>query len=411
MNQPVHKNFFLKHRKKILWIVVILVIFIVSVLFMQLQKERRIWKKTTKYYLKSLANFQKKVWVKVPLLGNISMPINLQNIPFADETGVVLDVKKVIIKDAPAPYNASIIEKDSKYHLFFRHDLLGPSEPEPFFSYIGCVELDSNFKQTDKDFIKINTKSHFSEDPRIVQVGQEYYLVYNDLIGKGNGKRRSIHIANIDLNNFNVNFVTDLDFQLKPVEKNWVPFEYIDEKNRSFLCFEYYMKYPRKILKVPDPKINQLTPFTFSNKVAFQNVNWPNVWGKICGGSTAKKISEDLYLGFFHSSFSENDRVSADIPVWYVMGAYTFEAKPPFRVTAISNYPILFQDIYTSPPLNTAPPLVRCIFPAGFVIENKEGRDLIHLSCGENDCAVKIITMDKEALLKSLKKIDINKPK
>jgi predicted GH43/DUF377 family glycosyl hydrolase len=87
------------------------------------------------------------------------------------------------------------------------------------------------------------------------------------------------------------------------------------------------------------------------------------------------------------------------------MGAYTFEEKPPFRVTAISHYPILFKGIYDSPILNTASPKKRVIFPCGFVEEKRDGKELIHISCGENDTATKIVTVDKKALFKSLKKL------
>jgi hypothetical protein len=57
---------------------------------------------------------------------------------------------------------------------------------------------------------------------------------------------------------------------------------------------------------------------------------------------------------------------------------------------------------YNSPPLNTSNPKLRCIFPSGFVLETRNGQELIHVSCGENDSSVKILTMDKDALLKSL---------
>ena len=87
------------------------------------------------------------------------------------------------------------------------------------------------------------------------------------------------------------------------------------------------------------------------------------------------------------------------------MGAYTFENHPPFRVTSMSPYPILFSDIYDSVPLNTAEARKRVIFPASFVIEKKDGKEWIHLSCGENDASIKIITLDKEILLKGLKRI------
>jgi predicted GH43/DUF377 family glycosyl hydrolase len=89
------------------------------------------------------------------------------------------------------------------------------------------------------------------------------------------------------------------------------------------------------------------------------------------------------------------------------MGAYTFEAKPPFRITAVSTAPILFDGIYDTPALNTASPDKYVIFPCGFAIEKKEGKTLIHLGCGENDSAIKIVTMDKDELVKSLHKVQL----
>jgi hypothetical protein len=88
------------------------------------------------------------------------------------------------------------------------------------------------------------------------------------------------------------------------------------------------------------------------------------------------------------------------------MGAYTFNAAPPFNLTGISKYPILFKEIYETPFANTACIEKRVIFPSGFVLENQNGRELIQLACGENDCGIKIVTIDKENLLKSLQRFD-----
>jgi predicted GH43/DUF377 family glycosyl hydrolase len=84
---------------------------------------------------------------------------------------------------------------------------------------------------------------------------------------------------------------------------------------------------------------------------------------------------------------------------WYVMAAYTFEENPPFRITAISPHPILFKGIYDSPILNTAWHYQRAVFPAGFVMCQGQ----IHVALGENDSAVKIVSLDQDALLNSLR--------
>jgi hypothetical protein len=47
----------------------------------------------------------------------------------------------------------------------------------------------------------------------------------------------------------------------------------------------------------------------------------------------------------------------------------------------------------------------QAIFPGGFVIEKKGKQELIHLSCGENNSTITIVTIDKGCLLKQLKKI------
>ena len=84
------------------------------------------------------------------------------------------------------------------------------------------------------------------------------------------------------------------------------------------------------------------------------------------------------------------------------MGAYTFEAHPPFRMTSISPYPILFQGIYQAPLHRLASRYLYCIYPAGLVLAKEGEREVLHLSCGENDSAIKIITFDKQKLLSSL---------
>ena len=126
---------------------------------------------------------------------------------------------------------------------------------------------------------------------------------------------------------------------------------------------------------------------------------WDSQWGAIRGGTPARLI-DNQYLAFFHSSFRERGKV------WYVMGAYTFEAFPPYKVTAISAQPILFDGIYNTKAENTAKKGLRCIFPAGFV-EGYDKEDVFYLSCGENDCATKIITISKRNLLSSLKKVNL----
>jgi predicted GH43/DUF377 family glycosyl hydrolase len=159
--------------------------------------------------------------------------------------------------------------------------------------------------------------------------------------------------------------------------------------------FEYSLS-PHNILKLPDTRINSIDHLIFPDHPSPPRLPWQEVWGHPRGGTASLKI-DDEYLGFFHSSFKDSENI-----LWYVFGAYTFEAEPPFRITSVSKCPILFKGIYDTPILNTALHNKRVIFPSGFVIEERDGRQLIQLSCGENDSGVKLVTIDKEALYKNM---------
>lgn len=335
---------------------------------------------------RQLAPFlRKEVTTIVSFLGTHSLPEELQNLPLADS---VIQKKKVIIRNVPGPYlNASMIEHEGGYLLFFRYDVADQTLSPPHRSYIGCAELDANFEQTEKEFITIETHSDHSEDPRILKMGEAYCLVYNDMTHLPTDWR-TMQLARLNLETKTLDGIEELNPKLTRHEKNWPPFEY-----EGALHFEYTID-PHKILKRSED-----TPLAFLPLPSSQKLYWSSIWGTIRGGTTAQKIGNQ-YLGFFHSHFKDKRNKKCR---WYVMGAYTFEATPPFRLTGISPYPILFDGLYDSPQRKQ---ILHAIFPTGFTCENREGRELIHVSCGENDNGIKILTLDKEALLKSLVKID-----
>lgn len=411
MSEDSNKYYSMKIPRSSIYLFIILLACFFSFVYLY-RKEVKNVNKIRQLHKKYLAMCEKNDSRSNPIVGGLSIPKSLQNIPFADKTGIVLSTKTVTIRDVEAPYNASIIEYENGFRLFFRHDKILRGSSSPYHTYIGCCELDRGFNQTDKEYKNIDTKSLYSEDPRIIEIKNKLYLVYNDLIKDSSKAKnftfmnfssedmhlpRTMHIAELD-EDLNTKFITSLDIQLAWVEKNWVPFEFADSNDKSDIYFEY-KRNPHKILKLSEPAKNQLSHMNYTKGPPFQNLYWPKKWGELRGGTPAKKVGNE-YLAFFHSGIEDEDGF-----VWYMMGAYTFEGKPPFKITGISNHPILFEGIYNTPHLNTANPRLRCIYPAGFVIEERDGKELIHVSAGENDSAVKIITMDKEALLKSLKKL------
>lgn len=323
----------------------------------------------------------------------IVYPHQFNNVICSELLGIVKEVRNVKIDSVFAPYNASIIEKEGGgYYLFFRYD-----EPRnfwrtaAFYSYIGFAELDENFSVC-KVVDKINTGSQFSEDPRVVKVGKSLYLSWNDVTSE-EALCRSIHVGKWDPVKSKLEYITDLQQYISPVEKNWVPFENKENAGNS-LSFVYGI-YPHKIINLPNPEINEISHLHHKGYNGLHPLHWTRLWGEIRGGTTARLIDRE-YISFFHSSFLEGGKR------WYVMGAYTFESKAPYKITSISQYPILFPGIYNSEIVNTADASKCCIFPAGIAVEEKDGEILLHVSCGENDAATKIVTIDYKRLKNSM---------
>lgn len=356
------------------------------------QKENRGYKRFIESHKRESLSVEAKA-----SFAKIALPEKLKHLPLGEEDQIVLGTKKITIRNIAAPYNPSIIKSDNGYLMFFRYDTHIRNE---FSSFIGSVKLDKDFNQTNEEYVTINTFNKNSEDPRIFQVGDKAYITYSksDFSKQYEVTPATINIANIDLANHKVKYTTELDLNLSIVEKNWIPFEYITPQGKPEIFFQYSLN-PHKILHLPDPKTNHFIHPIFPKDDIFHAIHWiKNTWGTLRGGTPALKVGND-YLGFFHTSFYEEDQI------WYVMGAYTFEGEPPFRINSISRYPILFSGIYDSVALNTAEAKKRVIFPSGFVIEKQGDKELIHVSCGENDSGIKIITLDKKALLKHLQKI------
>ncbi len=331
--------------------------------------------------------------------GKVPIPPRLANVPFADDLGIVLGVKSVPIRNVRAPHNASLIRTASGYELFFRYDVVSwKSYFAPYFSRIGVVHLNDQFEQGEQEFRTLDLDNDFAEDPRAMFVGDQLYVFCN-ILDTDNLKCRSMCVANVDPSSFNVNYRTVLEMNFQWMEKNWIPFEYVGANQEPKLFLEYRIS-PRKLLEVPDPQGGAMVDLRTPKGTAYITLPWANKWGEPRGGTPFIKVGDE-YLSFFHSGFHEANGL-----IWYVMGAYTSEAHPPFRITGISDYPILFRGIFDSPVIHTADAHKRVIFPAGIVVEKRGGKEIAHVSCGENDCAVKIVSFDLEKLMQSIGRLE-----
>lgn len=286
---------------------------------------------------------------------------------------LVLETKIIKINGAEFPYNASIIENGEGYSLYFRHD-------NDEGSLIGLAYLDRDFYHQDPEPTWIETGSKTAEDPRAFKAGGNEYIVYNDQIDVDFECRR-MHITD-------ETSIICLDEHIGLNEKNWTPFEYEGD-----IHFVYSIN-PHKILKYADEKVEHLTS---STDPLVYNLEWHKKYGEPRGGTPARLVNGE-YLSFFHSMWTHKKTGIR----WYAMGAYTFEASPPFRITSMSKKPIMFKEAYSTKPQNTAPKDAKILYPSGFVVDGEK----IHVSCGENDCATRIVTFDKQSLLQNLERLD-----
>lgn len=129
-------------------------------------------------------------------------------------------------------------------------------------------------------------------------------------------------------------------------EKNWLPFIYNER-----LLFAYSFS-PHVVIM---PHGQGLSEWRTQHAL-----DW--AWGEIRGG-TPPVLVGDEYVSFFHSSTPWKDPYRR-----YHMGAYAFSAKEPFRVTRMTEKPILSGSDQDSRVHGDNKPVV--IFPGGAVLEN-----------------------------------------
>jgi hypothetical protein len=127
--------------------------------------------------------------------------------------------------------------------------------------------------------------------------------------------------------------------------KNWSPFVYVERETGTGTGAKpahklYFVKHINPLVIITpqwdtlDHKTNFL-PMKIVSQAPKMNLNFWG-YGPIRGGTQALQLQDGRYLAFFHSS--------CKIGTWhtsYVMGAYTFTGKPPFRILSISALPIM----------------------------------------------------------------------
>lgn len=324
--------------------------------------------------------------------------LHLQSIaappPIDLEAGIqtfVLETKKIEISGYPDAFNPSLIRWSGNLLLSFRiYDPITKSTPK-----MGFIWLDENFDIASTPIILDIPPEHahlpaWAQDPRLVAMDDDLYIVYNNVhILENLVRRMCVAKLKYDGEAFTISSKEEfLHFEgenPKKQEKNWVPFIY----EGKFLLA--YSLSPHLIF---EPQYG--TSSCKSIAASSSTLSWQ--WGILRGGTPALLVDGE-YLAFFHSCKAMTTLQSKGVQMThYFMGAYTFAANPPFAITRISPEPIIGKNFYNGPAHNTWKPL-RVVFPGGFVFDE----NYIWVAYGRQDHEIWIVKMDKMGLMNSLK--------
>lgn len=156
-------------------------------------------------------------------------------------------------------------------------------------------------------------------------------------------------------------------------EKNWLWFQ-----DRSGELRMIYAAFPHTVVRFDKEG--------HSHSTTAKGFRWTK--GIIRGGTPPVFVEEDgMYWTFFHSSVE----ISPTPPRRrYYMGAYAFEAMPPYRIVRRTSIPLLVGNgrDFREP----SAPL--CVFPCGALLD----AGTWHVSLGVNDCACAWIKIPHEEL-------------
>jgi predicted GH43/DUF377 family glycosyl hydrolase len=343
--------------------------------------------------LRLMYRMTKMLYKSSPKVESNKLP-PLSHFPFnATSSGSKSFLEKVtkVKLEHPSAYNGTYVKDHNQTRwMFYRVDSFKKHAKHSTSLY--CQKLDNSFNPISQAFNVSDQLSKGVEDPRIFLKDGMLKCIYNESYSGSN--LRSVSIGEFDSEKMVITPTHRLLMNLQTVEKNWTPF--VD----SFSNHKFRFAYSLSPLIVMEADLeNGKISYDFQgpeNPPSFFPNSWVSKYGQPRGGTQAIACG-DHYLTFFHSSF----RSKADFLLCYVMGACLISKEKPYKVLAVSKTPIVFDTIYDTEITNPFGMRKSVIFPMSV---EREG-DVLHVSCGENDSSVKIITMNEAKLLASLKSV------
>lgn len=307
----------------------------------------------------------------------------------------VLETRQIEIPGYPFAFNPGIVRWNGRLLMSFR---VIPNPKQSWNSEIGLVFLNEDFQPVSKAQL-ISLRNEYSnvpcraEDARLITLGNRLYMAYDDnmelTISKG-GFRMFIAEIHYDGEHFIADPLEILDRyegetrELR--EKAWTPFDYRGNLLLAYSIDPLLIFYPRLDGTGICDTVCRSQCFTEWN------------WGILRGGTPAL-LDEEGYFAFFHSSIDMASSHSEGKTIChYFVGAYLFSSEPPFTLLKISPEPIVGKLFYNGKQYKPYWKPIRCVFPCGYVTDNK----YIWMSYGRNDHECWIAKLDKKGLMNSL---------
>lgn len=285
---------------------------------------------------------------------------------------------------SPRHWNAGMFEHAGSLWLAYRHHRMDLPDAR---CAIALTKIDPLTLQPIGKSQLLNLSGHTGtehfEDPRLFEFKGEPHISYTEMSGYRPGVDYNcvVKYAKLSLERgkwkvvqaYHPRYGKNNGFSK---EKNWVFFE----ADGRLFCF--YQGTPKHIvLEINEGRI--VTEYITAGP------SWP--WGDIRGGAQPVRMGNH-FVHVFHSS------LPTETPphfVRYYAGVYTFDAKPPFAVKAISVRPLAAgseEDGHQVDPRYVAGWKPFVVFPGGLAPTGVEGK--YYLSMGVNDWQTVIAPID-----------------
>lgn len=283
-------------------------------------------------------------------------------------------------------YNGSICRHQGRTFMAYRFETFRA------VSHVGICELDSDFH------VIADVKLHPElpdlrtniEDPHLASVGDRLYIIVANVVRDfpPTCRQRLFELSTAVLGALAE--VKTTFGNVHGIEKNWTPFELPDGELGIM-----YKQRPRTVIRVHDsegwtqPEPSVIPKDKFSGEASSLSCR-----------TSPLRLSDDYYLEIVGGHVKLAGPRNRGTRYWF--GAVLFEAKPPFKVVACTDKPLVWASEASPTIFNPLPggghPV--CILPAGAMFDAEKRH--IFVSCGVNDSYIAVLKFSVADILSKM---------